>query len=372
MIPRYSSPEIDRIFSPRATYVNWMRVEVATLTAQRLHLALPIPPPLIEALNRFLITSKVIDRIHTRELQVGHDVQAFVEVIPTELIYEAKRWFHFGLTASDVVDTAFALTIREAASLLFTSFGELLSAFPTPSDSIPALGRTHGQPARLLPWSHRLDVWSSSLRSCLDRLAVSAASLTVGRLRGPLGDYTPYLTPTVEAHALALLYLSPAPPSSQCLPRHLHAAFASDLALLLSVMEKIAVDLRLLAIPELHSFAAPPTSSSSSSMPHKANPASLERISGFARLARGHATALQESVPLWLERDISHSSVERVAIPDLFHLALAAIDTLASILPNLSFAPASQPPLDSYSLLHEAILAGDTRHDAYLHIQNPS
>lgn len=352
-----------------------MDIEIATLHAQQSYGIVPKDATLLSALADISFTPEAIETISQIEENVTHhDVAAFVAAVPAFIPPEhpakapAERFFHFGLTSSDVVDTALCLAVQECSRHLLPpirTLGSIFSDLVHELHDVPALGYTHGQLARLTTWGHRINAWWASVDSCYTQLDAAIEALRVGRLRGPLGNYSPYLPREVEQVALTTLRLRPAPDATQVISRELFSDLVYALARLLAVYNKIATDLRLLSSLDQVRSTPPDGYQGSSSMPHKVNPTSLERIAGFSRLLNGYSTAALDNVPLWMERDMSHSSVERVIIPDAFHLATGATDDLIGFLDDLLFLPASNAPSDTYVKLHDRILSGESRQIAH-------
>ncbi len=323
MIPRYTLPEMEAIWSEEGKYRSWVAVEFAVLEAQ-LELGV-VPPEAREALARkdhvdFALLSR---RAREIEQDVNHDVIAFLWALEEQL-GPAGRWVHYGLTSSDVVDTAFSLRIQQAGKLLLRAFDTYLEALKRRAleeKHTLIMGRTHGMYAE--PTSLGLKFLSFYAEGIRHRQALAEAleGLRVGKLSGAVGTYA-FTSPEVEKRALAKLGLAVEPVSTQILPRDRHARLLTTLALAGGGLERLAVEIRLLQRTEVGELEEPFTARQrgSSAMPHKRNPIRSERLAGLSRLLRGYALPAMENQALWHERDISHSSVERVIVPDATHV----------------------------------------------------
>jgi adenylosuccinate lyase len=262
-----------------------------------------------------------ISRIEEIEQTTQHDVIAFTTAV-AERVGAAARWLHFGLTSSDVIDTAQALQMREAAGLIAKDISALLVAVRERAEEhrrTPMIGRTHGVHAEPMTFGLKLLLWYAELQRDLDRVLRARDTVSVGKLSGAVGTFA-HLDPSIEAQVCETLGLAPAPVSSQVIQRDRHAELVSALAITAASLEKFALEIRGLQKTEIGEVEEPfgKGQKGSSAMPHKRNPIGCEQIVGLARLIRGNATAALENVALWHERDISHSSVERVILPDSF------------------------------------------------------
>ncbi|HSD67275.1 MAG TPA: adenylosuccinate lyase [Vicinamibacteria bacterium] len=317
MIPRYSRPEMARLWSDENRFATWLEVEVAATevlvergTVPREALAA------IKAKARFDVA-----RITEIEKEVQHDVIAFVSCV-AESVGPEGRWLHYGLTSSDVVDTALAILMRDACDLLRADLLDLMEAVRERAfrhRHAPMIGRTHGVHAEPMTFGLKMAVWHAELQRQRDRLDRARATIAVGKLSGAVGTFS-HLPPEVEEAVCARLGLLPAPASSQILQRDRHAEVMAVLALLAASLEKFATEIRALQKTEVREVEEPfgAGQKGSSAMPHKRNPVGCEQVAGLARLVRANALAAMENVALWHERDISHSSVERVIVPDSF------------------------------------------------------
>jgi adenylosuccinate lyase len=317
MIPRYSRPEMARLWSDENRFGKWLEVEIAAtevLTERGI-----VPAEALAAIKqraRFDVA-----RIEEIERQVQHDVIAFVSCVVENVGVEG-RWLHYGLTSSDVVDTALAMMIRDACDLIRTGVVGLMDAVLEKAFEhrhAPMIGRTHGVHAEPMTFGLKMALWHAELQRQIVRLDRARANITVGKLSGAVGTFS-HLSPDVEEAVCRRLGLEPAPISSQILQRDRHAEVMSTLALVAGSLEKFATEVRALQKTEVRELEEPfgTGQKGSSAMPHKRNPVGCEQVTGLARLVRSNAAAALENIALWHERDISHSSVERVIIPDSF------------------------------------------------------
>jgi adenylosuccinate lyase len=264
-------------------------------------------------------TAEDVAKIDEIEKTTKHDVIAFLTFMEERIGPEA-RWLHYGMTSSDVLDTSLGLILRDAADLMLTGVDRCLKAIEARAFEhrlTPMVGRSHGIHAEPISFGHKLAIWFDELGRGRKRLEAARATIAVGKVSGAVGTFA-HIPPSVEAHACKLLGLSAAPASSQIVQRDRHAEYFTSLALLGSSLEKFAVEIRHLQRTEVREVEENFTAGQkgSSAMPHKRNPILSENLSGLARLLRGYAVSAMENVPLWHERDISHSSVERMIGPD--------------------------------------------------------
>jgi adenylosuccinate lyase len=317
MIPRYSRPEMARLWSDENRYATWLEVEVACTSVLAARGVVPESAlAAIKARARFDVA-----RIEEIERDVQHDVIAFVSCV-AENVGAEGRWIHYGLTSSDVVDTALAILMRDACDLVRTELLDLMEAVRERAfrhRHAPMIGRTHGVHAEPMTFGLKMALWHAELERHRTRLERARKTIAVGKLSGAVGTFS-HLPPDVEEEVCARLGLEPAPASSQILQRDRHAEVVTTLALLAASLEKFATEVRALQRTEVREVEEPfgQQQKGSSAMPHKRNPVGSEQVSGLARVARANALAALENVVLWHERDISHSSVERVIIPDTF------------------------------------------------------
>jgi len=341
MINRYSLPEMAQIWDDRNKYALWLKVELAVADAMAKEGWIPktVWKELSKQGAKLLKNGGVApERVDHHEKTTKHDVIAFTTAV-AEKIGSSARYIHFGLTSSDVIDTAFALQIQEAAALLESSLEKLiqtLTKLGEKNKSVPGIGRTHGIFAE--PTSFGLRFMNSALefRRCSERLARAKEQLRYGKLSGAVGVCS-HVSPGMEEQILKNLGLKAEPVSTQVVPRDRHAEWLNAIALCGSAMERISVELRHLQRSEvsevMESFAS--GQKGSSAMPHKRNPISAENLTGCARLLRSYAHAGLENCALWHERDISHSSVERISFPDSSILLHYALDRLNQVLSRL-------------------------------------
>jgi len=317
MIPRYSRPEMSRLWSDENRFATWLRVEIA---ATEVLAGKGVVPK--EALAAIKEKARFdVARIDALEREVQHDVIAFVTNV-AENVGPEGRWLHYGLTSSDVVDTALALLMRDAVDLItqdVRALREVVGARAHEFKDAPMIGRTHGVHAEPMTFGLKLALWYAELGRALERLARARDTIAVGKLSGAVGTFS-HLGPEVEAAVCAKLGLAPAPVSSQVLQRDRHAEVMTALAVTAASLEKFATEIRALQKTEVREVEEPFGSrqKGSSAMPHKRNPVGCEQVTGLARVVRGNALAALENVALWHERDISHSSAERVIVPDSF------------------------------------------------------
>jgi adenylosuccinate lyase len=317
MIARYTHPEMGRVWSDQRRYETWLLVEAAAADAMA---AAGIVPR--EAARDIRERGAFdIRRIEEIEQVTQHDVIAFTTAV-AERVGESARWLHFGLTSSDVIDTAQALQMREACDLILRDLEGLAEAVRQRAlehRRTPMIGRTHGVHAEPTTLGLKLALWYAEIGRDVERIRRARRTIAVGKLSGAVGTFA-HLPPSVEADVCRRLGLEPAPVSSQIVQRDRHAELLAALAITAASLEKFALEIRGLQKTEIgeleERFAA--GQKGSSAMPHKRNPVGCEQIVGLARLVRANAHAALENVALWHERDISHSSVERVVLPDSF------------------------------------------------------
>jgi len=334
VIERYTLPEIGAVWTEEAKYHAWLRVELAVSRA-RAQLE-EIPTEKVEELAEK--ADFTVGRIHEIEQETNHDVIAFVTNV-AEYAGDVARHFHFGLTSSDVLDTAGALQLREALDLILDearALTLLLAEMALEHRDTVMIGRTHGVHAEPTVLGHKLAVWAFEMERNLDRLSHAREVAAVGKISGAVGTYA-NIDPKVEAITCQELGLTSSPASTQILQRDRHAEVLSALAILGSTMEKIALEIRGAQRTEVRELAEPFArgQKGSSAMPHKRNPILAERLCGMARLLRANATVGFENNALWQERDISHSSAERVVLPDSTILAFYMLRTTSRILRGL-------------------------------------
>ena len=317
MIPRYTHPDMGRIWSDQRRYETWLLVETAAADAMA---AAGIVPP--EAARDIRERAGFdIARIEEIERTSQHDVIAFTTAVG-ETVGPSARWLHFGMTSSDVIDTAQALQMREACGVLLSdlsALGDAVRDRALEHRRTPMIGRTHGVHAEPMTFGLKLALWYAEIARDVERVGRARATVSVGKLSGAVGTFA-HLPPAVEADVCRRLGLEPAPVASQVIQRDRHAELLAALAITAASLEKFALEVRGLQRTEIGEVEEPFArgQKGSSAMPHKRNPIGCEQICGLARLIRGNCHAAFENIALWHERDISHSSVERVILPDSF------------------------------------------------------
>ncbi|MCH8745277.1 MAG: adenylosuccinate lyase [Chloroflexi bacterium] len=325
MIDRYSRPAMKRVWSDENKYQKWLDVELAVAEAWTEEGVIP-PDDMAKLRAAKYNHQRMMEIFETTQ----HDVTAFLTSI-TEGLGPEGRWLHLGMTSSDMLDTAQALQMVEAGGLLLTELDAAIQALETQAvkykDTI-MMGRTHGMHAEPITFGLKLALWWEELRRQRARLVDACESIRVGKISGAVGTHAT-LPPSVEDRVCQRLGLQVAPVSNQVIQRDRHAHFVTTLALVAASLEKFATEIRGLQRTEIHEVEEPFGSgqTGSSSMPHKRNPELAERICGLARLIRGHSITALENVALWGERDISHSSAERIILPD----SCLALDYMLSI-----------------------------------------
>jgi adenylosuccinate lyase len=376
MIPRYSRPEMARLWSDESRFQAWLDVEIAAtevLAGRGI-----VPEQALAAIReraRFDVA-----RIDAIEKEVQHDVIAFVSNV-AESVGPEGRWLHYGLTSSDVVDTALARIMRDALDLIASDVEALMQAVKVRAlrhRHAPMIGRTHGVHAEPMTFGLKMALWYAELARDRDRLARARETIAVGKLSGAVGTFS-HLPPDVEADVCAKLGLTPAPVSSQVLQRDRHAEVMTTLAIVAASLEKFATEVRALQKTEVRELEEPfrEGQKGSSAMPHKRNPVGCEQVTGLARLVRANALAALENVALWHERDISHSSVERVIVPDSFLALDHMLRRFTDIVKGMTVDEArmrrnldsSKGLVFSGQLLLELTARGMKREDAYRVVQ---
>jgi adenylosuccinate lyase len=376
MIPRYTRPEMGAVWSDQRRYGAWLEVELAATDA----LADAGVVPRDDA--RVLRERAAFDiaRIEEIEQTTQHDVIAFTTAV-AEQVGPSARWLHFGLTSSDVLDTALALQMREACDLILSDLDALLDAVRSRAMEhrrTPMIGRTHGVHAEPMTLGVKLALWHAELGRDRARVARARETVAVGKISGAVGMFA-HLDPSVEAAVCQRLGLQPAPVSSQVIQRDRHAELLSALAITAASLEKCALEVRGLQKTEIGELEEPfgRGQKGSSAMPHKRNPIGCEQITGLARLIRANAMAAFENVALWHERDISHSSVERVILPDSFIALDHMLRRFTRIVAGLAVHPdrmrenleRSRGVVFSGSVLLELARRGVSREQAYEWVQ---
>jgi adenylosuccinate lyase len=314
MIERYSRPQMKKVWSDESKFDKWLKVEVAACEAWAEQGAIPK-----EAIPRIRKASCDLKRMDEVLKETHHDVTAFLKSV-SESLGDESRFIHLGLTSSDIIDTALALQLVDAADILAKDIDELTNVIRKRAlehKHTIMMGRTHGVHAEPITFGLKLAIWVEEMKRNAHRLDEAKKMIAVGKISGAVGTHAT-VPPKVEEIACARLGLGVAPVSSQIIQRDRHAQFVTTLAIIASSLEKFATEIRGLQRTEVLEAEEPfePGQTGSSAMPHKRNPELCERICGLARLVRGYAVTAMENVALWHERDISHSSTERIILPD--------------------------------------------------------
>ena len=376
MIARYTRPEMGAIWSDARRYETWLEVELATTDA--LADAGVVPAEDAKALRAR--AGFDIARIEEIEQTTQHDVIAFTTAV-AERAGEPARWLHFGLTSSDVLDTALALQMRQACDLILADLDALAESIRRRAEEhrrTPMIGRTHGVHAEPMTLGVKLALWYAEIQRNRERVQRARATISVGKISGAVGMFA-HLDPSIEAAVCRKLGLAAAPVSSQIIQRDRHAELLMALAITAASAEKFALEIRGLQKTEIGEIEEPfgRGQKGSSAMPHKRNPIGCEQIVGLARLLRGNAMAALENIALWHERDISHSSVERVILPDSFIALDHMLRRLAKIIAGMVVYPdrmrenlaRSRGIVFSGSVLLELARRGVSREQAYEWVQ---
>jgi adenylosuccinate lyase len=381
LIDRYTRPAMGRIWTEENKYRCWLQVESAASTV--LAEDGVIPADAAEAIATK--ASFTVARIQEIEAEVKHDVIAFTtavaETLKNQGLDAESRWLHYGLTSNDIVDTAQALQVAEASALLRAGLMSMLSVLRRRAVEFkhtPTIGRTHGIHAEPTTFGLKLLNWYAEMERNLARFDAAAEDMRVGKLSGAVGTFG-HLKPEHEEKICARLGLKPAPVATQVIQRDRHAAYISTLAIIASSLDKIAVEVRHLQRTEVREAQEyfSEKQKGSSAMPHKKNPITAEQISGLARVLRGNAQAAFENIPLWHERDISHSSVERIIFPDSTILVDYLLAKTTDLIDRLLVYPERMKKnlestgglIFSGQLLLDLSEAGMMREDAYRLVQ---
>ncbi len=376
MIPRYSRERMSAVWSPGNRYRKWLDIEILACEAMARQGAIPKK----SFLNIKKKAAFDIDRIDEIEKTTKHDVIAFLTSV-TEKVGQDGRFIHMGLTSSDILDTSFAVLLKEAADVLMEDMDALLETLKAKAliykDTI-MIGRSHGIHAEPITFGLKMALWYQEMVRNRQRLVRARETIAYGKISGAVGTFS-FIDPVVEAYVCQKLGLKPAPVSSQIIQRDRHAEYFSTLAIIASSLDKFAQEVRLLQRTEVREAEEyfSPGQKGSSAMPHKRNPVLSENISGLARLMRSYALAALEDVALWHERDISHSSVERVIGPDatiLLDFMLSRFDGLVAklvvypdrMLANLNL---THGVVFSQMILLKLIEKGMSREAAYAVVQ---
>jgi adenylosuccinate lyase len=334
MLGRYSREEMIAIWTEQAQFEAWLDVELAACWAWS-QIGV-IPQKDVDTL--YQKASFSLDRIKEIEAQTRHDVVAFTRAV-SETLGDEKKWVHYGLTSTDVVDTAWGVRLKKANQILRNDLHRMIDVLKNKALDYKysmMMGRTHGIHAEPTTFGLKCALWYAEMQRNLDRFEQAASAVEFGKLSGSVGTFA-NIPPEVEAHTCEKLGLKPAPISTQTLQRDRHAQYLSTLALIGSSLEKMAVEVRHLQRSEVREVeeAFRKGQKGSSSMPHKRNPISSENITGCARVLRGYMITAYENIPLWHERDISHSSAERIILPDSTMLLDYMLHRFSNVMENL-------------------------------------
>ena len=344
MIPRYSLPEMASLWSDEARFSTMLEVEILAVEAWSLLGTVPAADvATIRDRTAGMITTEDVAAIEERERITNHDVAAFVDIVAGRVGQPAGGWVHYGLTSSDVVDTTLSVTLTRAANLLIeaaSALEEAIAARAHELRDVPMVGRTHGIHAEPTTMGAKLALWALQVRRDRERLVRARHAVSVGKLSGAVGTYS-NVDPAVERYVCQRLGLRPVP-ATQVLARDRHAEYAYACAAVAASVEAFALEIRHLQRTEVGEAAEPfrkGAQKGSSAMPHKRNPVRCEQMCGLARVVRSNLQAALENVALWHERDISHSSVERVILPDSSMLAYYLLVKFREIVEGLEVFP---------------------------------
>ncbi|MCL5960256.1 MAG: adenylosuccinate lyase [Chloroflexi bacterium] len=337
MIEKYSHPKMAQVWSQDSKVAKWLAVEIAACGAWAKQGLIPA-----EAMDKIRGARYDLRRMAEIEAETHHDVTAFLGSV-SESLGEESRFVHMGLTSSDVLDTGMALQVRDAVAILRDDALELLKVLrelTLKHKRTIMVGRTHGVHAEPTTFGFKVALWLDEMRRNLDRLENAAQEMAVGKISGAVGTHAT-VPPIIEEEVCLSLGLRPAPVSSQIVQRDRHAFFMMTLAVMAASLEKMATEIRSLQRTEIREVEEPfeKGQTGSSAMPHKRNPILCERICGLARVIRGHATTAIENVSLWHERDISHSSTERIIFPESCGLLDYMLRLTTHVLSNLRVYP---------------------------------
>jgi adenylosuccinate lyase len=342
MIPRYSMPEMAALFTDESRLATWLEVEVLAVEAWAAIGQVPAADAAAVRQRAPLMDAAAVAAVGAREKITDHDVAAFVDVVQEMIGGEAGKWIHYGLTSSDVTDTALCATLTRAGDLLLSASTGLVEALRRRAHEFagtPMVGRTHGIHAEPTTLGAKLALWCLQADRDRRRLAAARAAVAVGKLSGAVGTYS-NIDPAVEAHVCRALGLVPVP-ATQVIARDRHAEYLWACASVGATVELMATEIRHLQRTEVREIEEPfrAGQKGSSAMPHKRNPIKSEQLSGMARVLRGYLGAGLEDVALWHERDISHSSVERIILPDASLLAYYVMVRMAGLIDGMVVHP---------------------------------
>ncbi len=376
MIPRYSREKMTAIWSPENRYRKWLDIEI--LACEALALRGEIPEASLKNIREK--AGFDVDRIDEIEKTTKHDVIAFLTSV-TEKVGEDGRFIHMGLTSSDILDTSLAVLLCEAADIIIEDLDALLAALKRKAlahKNTPMIGRSHGIHAEPITFGLKMALWHAEMERNRERMVRARETIGTGKLSGAVGTFS-FIDPAIEAYVCGKLGLKPAPVSSQIVQRDRHAEYFTTLAIIASSIDKFAQEIRLLQrteVREAEEFFSP-GQKGSSAMPHKRNPVLSENLSGLARLMRSYALAALEDVALWHERDISHSSVERVIGPDATILLDFILGRFTGLIGRLVVYPErmlanlqmTKGAIFSQMVLMKLIEKGISREEAYAIVQ---
>ena len=380
VIPRYSLPEMATLWTDQARFTKWLEIEVLAVEAWAKLGVIPAQDAADARSKMPVVDAAFEEAVLERERITDHDVAAFVDIVQAKIGGTAGPWIHYGLTSSDVVDTALCSTLSNAAELLLRASTELVESLRVRAEEFrdtACVGRTHGIHAEPTTFGAKLALWCLQVDRDRARLSRAMQAISVGKLSGAVGTYS-NIDPTVEEYVCGALGLK-AVPATQVISRDRHAEFVTACAAVGATMEMIATEIRHLQRTEVGEAREPfrAGQKGSSAMPHKRNPITCERLCGLARLLRGYVSPAYENVALWHERDISHSSIERVMLPDVSMLTYYMLVKTKYVIDGLVVdAPRMIRNLDasfglvfSQSVLLALIEAGLTRDVAYRIVQ---
>jgi adenylosuccinate lyase len=372
MIERYTRPQMAAIWTEQNKLKKWLDIEIAICEAYaRLGMIPEADLKLIQEKAAFDVA-----RVQQIELETKHDIVAFVTCV-SEYVGPASRWIHMGVTSSDILDTSFSALLQEAADLLVKDVEAFMAVAKEKAyqyKMVPMIGRTHGIHAEPVTFGLKMAHFYDEMRRDLERLRAARERVSHGKISGAVGTYA-HVPPAVEEYVCSKMGLKPAPISSQIVPRDYYAEFFTTLAIIGSSIEKMATEIRHLQRTEVGEAEEQFTKgqTGSSAMPHKRNPIASENLSGLARLLRGYALTALENMPLWHERDISHSSAERVIAPDATILLDYMLGRLTNLIKNLFVYPErmkqnlemTQGLYHSEGVMLSLVRKGLTRQEAY-------
>lgn len=381
MIPRYSLPDMAALFTDDARFARWLEVEVLATEAWSIAGVVPEADAKAVRDRAPMVDADFVARVDERERVTDHDVAAFVDIVQDAVGPPAGKWVHYGLTSSDVVDTALSMGLTAAADLLIEASSALVTVLKARAlefRSTPMVGRTHGIHAEPTTFGTKLALWCLQADRDRERLRRARAAIAVGKLSGAVGTYS-NINPAIEAHVCSALNLTPVP-ATQVIARDRHAEYLYVCASVGASIELMATEIRHLQRTEVGEAEEgfKPGQKGSSAMPHKRNPIKSEQLSGLARVLRGNLHAGLEDVALWHERDISHSSVERIILPDSSLLTHYVLVRARELIERLVVKPGRMiENLDlsfglvfSQPVLLALVAGGLTRDEAYRIVQD--